>query len=64
MDHQPLASASGVDETHGGWVADPVRQPHLLDAWIEHVEARHQVGAGGSGRPLRLGGWVIAACLA
>lgn len=45
MAHQPTASTSGADAAHGGWVAEPARQPHLLDAWIEHVEARHQADA-------------------
>lgn len=27
-----------------GWVADPSREAQRLDAWVEQVEALHQVG--------------------
>lgn len=46
---QGEGSSSGRDSNRGsapplGWVADPARQPHKLDAWIAQVEGLHQVG--------------------
>lgn len=40
-----------------GWVADPAGQPAMLEAWVEQVEALHQVGwdgrrRGRTGRPV------------
>ena len=38
--------AAAAGQAPLGWVADPARQPHKLEAWIQQVESLHQVGAG------------------
>lgn len=45
MPQQLTLHGGGGGEAPLRWVADPARQPQQLDAWIEAVEALHQVRA-------------------